>query len=111
MVVVKDVWTRLKSKSRLEEAHELEMPSVVGFLSREWGVADPPTVYKFITRCCYSSYPDDVSALMREQKLDLEDYHSIFCRGIFKYTLITAVQNLLISETSNEPNLMIRLIV
>ena len=71
----------------------------------KWNVADKANCLKYVRKVSYTS-------AILEDRLDWDDFNGIFCKGIFKYSLITAVKNLLSSEeSSKESNLMINLIV
>lgn len=110
--VVKQMWYKLVALGSEKDPLELDVDLVTALLALDWKVDDQANCLKYLKRVCYTQFPAKVANLSCDYKLDWDDFHGIFCRGIFKYALITAAKNLLqADENAKEPNLMIRLIV
>jgi hypothetical protein len=79
----------------VEDPHELRVADVCELLALEWQIADQPNCLKYVRKVSYTEYSNRVESRPSEFKLDWDDFNAIFCKGIFKYTLITATKNLL----------------
>jgi hypothetical protein len=109
---IKHVWYQLASREKELDPSNLTVSNVTAMLAFEWKIADQPNCMKYLRSVAYTDLPKTVDGQDSLLKIEWEDFNALFCRNIFKYSMVAATRNLLESgSVETAPNLLIKLLM